>query len=796
MSPTDTQLAVLRSEGRHTRSRFAALQKGGRLQGEFAADEWLYLRTIRFAPFGTLNKAVLPHTALPLLVRCFVVHSIELGLGYEAVYGRLQGATLAVNVLGRDVGAWIQPTSANLKRLREVVRHLKPATGYNRATAINCFFEYVNEVRRNVAGESHRLAPKRIRWKHGLVNIAHRRADPTTEEFAKHAARKHIPELHRYLAKAHAAFKYGGVAEPAPGFDLIRLEALTFAMALGIRSTELLTLPANAVGIEPKSGSTFVRVNGVKGSGQSMRPVTSLWAAPVSSAYAYLLEVCSEARARAREIETSGFDFVRSALRNAAREPLKEDEVCAQLRALGLNPEEHCPLADAAEALGLSYRTFAAGGRYYSSVVPLPAPVAARVVLWIDERFQMWDWCEYSDCRSDGRTGQASGRQLSVTKLGVLAGSPASCLSKAWWFYEELRELLVDLSRTSALGNASLPAPNKQRFLRRWRSLRETALSGRGKNACIVDIERLCDLLEEQYRSSAVDSLKVHAADVVVHQIPASQSAVRVSELLLVCWESQFDTRQRDNRLIPRPLSRAQIYNYLSGTDDAESVFARLGIVDEHGNAVSIHPHQIRHWVSTAVRRAGASETFVDTWMGRTPGQGRQYDHRTGKERAESARDMYTGDSPPDDWLGRKVVEWRERGYRPEDIAELVRTKLQVLHYVPWGACSRELTISPCPKALRCLRGFEGEGICTSFHIDTEDQQARQAVQDLRDSYATQLAQVEPELSNLESAFEAEMGDSEPLDLHIRFMREIIRGCDHALELFTADDVLAEEEPD
>src|SRR5690606_33391165 len=132
----------------------------------------------------------------------------------------------------------------------------------------------------------------------------------------------------------------------------------------------------------------------------------------------------------------------------------------------------------------------------------------------------------------------------------------------------------------------------------------------------------------------------------------------------------------------------------------------------------------------------GASETFVDTWMGRTPGQGRQYDHRTGKERAESARDMYTGDSPPDDWLGRKVVEWRERGYRPEDIAELVRTKLQVLHYVPWGACSRELTISPCPKALRCLRGFEGEGICTSFHIDTEDQQARQAVQDLRDSYA------------------------------------------------------------
>lgn len=791
MGISDLQAAVLESEAESMRSHFLALQEEGLIDGEFEGHEWRYLRCLRFAAFGELNSGTSKLKALPLLIRCFVVHSINLGMGYEAVYGRLKGATFALEHLGRDAVAWVQPASADLKRLREAASGLKPATGYNRATAINCFFEYINEVRRRVGGELQRLVPRRVKWRHGLTNIAHRRADPTTEEFAVHAEQKLVPDLHRYLAQAHAAFRYNGVEEPTLGYDLIRLEALTFMMALGIRSSELVSLPANAVGSDDKSGVTFVRVNGSKGSGQSMRPVGSLWAAPINSAYAYLIEACSDARARAREIEASGFDFVRRVLKNAVQEPCKEDEVIgAQLRVLALAPEDHCPLATAADALGLSYKAFTAGGRYQGSVVPLPAPVAARVVLWLDERFDKWDWCDYTDLRSDSRTGQTPGRQLSATKVGVLAGSSASSLPKAGWFYEELRKLLVDLSRTSAFGNTSLRKPNRRVQLRRWRGLREAALAGRGKNACIVDIERLCGLLEEQYRSNVADALKVHTKAVVVAQSPTNRSAVKLSELLLVCWEGQFDSRLRlGHRLIPRPLSRAQIYNYLSGSRESESVFARLGIVDERGAPVTMHPHQIRHWVTTAVRRAGAAQTFVDKWMGRTPGEGRQYDHRTAKERAEAIRDVYIAESPPGDWLGRKVVEWRSRGYIQKDIEELVRTKLQVLHFVPWGACSRELTISPCPKALRCLRGFDGDGICSSFHIDLRDQEARRAIQGLRESYATQLAQVETHLSDLESDFEREMESSEPLDLHIRFMREIIRGCDHAIDMFTAHEV-------
>ena len=776
---------VLAAEARHARGLHTALSRAEVLTGAFEDPRWHFVRTVDFARFGPIPaQGDEGSNPAAILARAFAIRSIKDGLGHSAVFGRLHALRVFAELVPPSLDAWTRPQTTAMTGVLKEIKSFGGATAYARAAALSKFFDYLNSIQWNVGGTLVHFVQRPIRWSHGIENIAHKRANPTTEEFAAHTAKKHVPDLDRKLAIARVAFLLGEQHEPWRGFDRIRLEALVFSLAMGLRIGELVRLPANALSSEPASGVTTLKVSGLKGAGPAMRYVPDLWHDPFWEAFAYLLEATATPRMRAKEIERNGFAFIRRALEDAASLRPKQPNFWAQLRALSLDPARYFELSLFADAVGETPKRIC-DKRYAAALVDLPKLVTARFVNWLDERFEFWDWSTYAEERNDRRTGQRGRWQLSVNRIGLLAGCSHSSIAKARWFIEDLRSLLVKMSSCGCFSpdNSTL-AKDRQKVTAAWVRVRAQALENRGgAGGVAVDMEKFCELLEARYRAQVARVLEVQPSSIAVGPLGANEEVVRLSDHLLVVWEGHFGRRE-SGRLIPRLVGRADFYNYLCTNSQKKTVFQRLDIRGDGGKVVSLTPHLLRHWATDAARRAGISQVLVDMWMGRKE-PGDAYVHMSKTERAQQFRERYTEGNPPDDWLGRKVRDWADAGISDDAIASLIDSKLRAMHFLPWGACSRELTVSPCNKAMRCLRGFDdSKNACENYHVDTEDLKAKANIESLRQRYIRQLALLDASLCNLRSDFEREGNPDETLDQHVVFMRDMIRGCDYALSLY------------
>lgn len=768
-------------------SRFKALREIGRIHGEFYSDNWTFAsRRLRFLPQSGRSDGF--SRPIAILARGFMVQSIESQLTSGAVYGRLQGIRYLYESLGPEPERILSITKADLNRaVARMARIRSPATVYNRANNIALFMSYIDGIQVGHGGSATPLLGRRLNWKSNLKNPIRRSIEISAEDNAD-PYKKYSPSLHLALGAARARIRADPSLEPVPGYDLVRLESLAFAMATGIRIGEVCSLRIDCLGLEETTGTPFVRVATEKSKAPSARPVADVWGPAVAEANDYLLEHCSPPRQRAREIEDRGFTFVRESLADYRATCPADEALAVQLGVAGLDPRTHFRFEEVVKALNLSIKEFNKDGRFYEATVALPKIVAARLVTWVDQRMASWDWHLFSR-RSDARTRQMGSRHLSSSEVGDLIGGGGACLCKATWFIREFREFLVILSSSGALEGGGCD-PSKLDLVRTsWARVRALALSRVGGGFCtVVNVEVLEKICSERYASH----LRQHYQEIITFD---GEGALKVggsirpgvpeklSEHLIVVWDNAFSgTRSRG--LIPRPILRADYYNYLSSNSQKKTIFERLKILDSTGSPFSITPHQIRHWVTTAIFRSGPSESMVDLWMGRSPGQSRVYDHRTAKERAEAFRERYLTDQPPNDYLGRKVRLWRDQGVDAEVIDEYLKSKLRVMHFVPTGTCSRELFLSPCTKGLMCLRGFGTESACPSFHIDTRDGAARAHIIALRDQYRAMLGALYPTAAGLAEIMRDELNVTETLDQHILHIRDVLRGCEQALSAY------------
>lgn len=469
-----------------------------------------------------------------------------------------------------------------------------------------------------------------------------------------------------------------------------------------------------------------------------------------------------------------------------------------QLQVAGLSPDRYFFPDEIVSVFDISIKEFQGSSRFCDAVVGLPRPVAAFLVKWLDARFDQWDWSEYSYSRSDSRTGQFGERILSLLCVGKFAGASKASVPKALWFKEGLRGLLARLWQSGALAESpDLNAGEMLSLRTEWQSVRGAMLGRTGGSGCsAIDAFALIRVLSDRY-TTLLERHRKELLNVADEEKGGWKGAAagspmarlgtpdvrRLSQHLIVVWEYQF-SGFRNLGILPRPLTGVDLYNYLRDKSEKATVFERLGIVDDNGVPYSSSPHQIRHWVTTSIIRSGPTEMMVDLWMGRQKGQSRLYDHRTATERAEAVRARYVAEVVPDDFLGRKVIAWRENGYNQSEIDQLISAKLRVLHFVPWGGCSRELFISPCERGLMCVRGFGTSAGCASFHIDPLDMAAKAEIEKLHAKYRGLLASVDLAATDVRKQILTELNEDEPLDQHIRFILDVVRGCETALNAF------------
>ncbi|WP_036211113.1 hypothetical protein [Novilysobacter arseniciresistens] len=758
------------------------LLQAGIIIGSFDADHWIYQGkrvSLSVKPSDDIGDS--SHT----LIRCFALSTIRAKLGHEALIGRVRVFKLLCKWIVLKGIAWQQLNAAVLNSLVASWKdgHAK-STVYHRANDLTRVVEFLHQLHVSNRGRSQQFLPRHIRWKHCVPNPIRSALEQTSGEFKERRRKNYREELHIGLATVRAHFLTRPDDERIPGYDRIRLESLAFNMALGLRVGEVTTLPIDAMQFDKDVDAYFVKVATEKTALAGARAVPDVWVEALMQANAYLIEACQGARARAKQIETDGFAFLRERLLAARRSRPCAKKFEMQLEAVGLDRDAHFLLGELTAAFDVSYKEFCAGGRYHAATVRLPAPARAGAVLWLDKRFERWDWSEF------GRlTKKRGGWSLLVGEVAMYAQVPRPSLEKPSSFLDGLRSLLAELSASRQFEPSAKPDAKKaEKFRKKWPALRALALARRGgNNGIVVDIAALERLLDTRYRKYLSVHFKENMYDEgselgFISQSPRSGVAARLSDHLIVVWENQFHNGACKG-LIPKPLLRAEIYNYLSSSAGKPSVFERLDIRDSTGEIFSFSPHAIRRWVTTALLRSGPNETAVDVWMGRSPRQSRHYDYRTARERADFVRDRYLATVPPPDFLGRKVEYWRQEGLTDATIEDLIAEKLRVLHFTPWGACSRELYISPCDRGLMCLKGFGTDSACSSFHLDVNDEGARLQVLNLRDNYLRMLNAVEPKLADLSSLLQDEIESAEPLDQHVAMMREMVRSCEAALDV-------------
>ncbi|CAE1139589.1 hypothetical protein [Xanthomonas euroxanthea] len=768
------------------------LVDGRKLAGTFGDSTWNYRGAGLIFCEHTSRRRDLgsPLLGVPeILAKCYLVSEMMRGVTPACAIGRLNAFRMLARTMVKKKREWNSLSPSVFDSTVEWLRgNYKESTVYNRAGGLVAFAAYINRMAITVGGREVRFLKCKISWRHGVRNPIRDYEDPTSEKFSKRREELFHSDIHTAIATARFEIASNPSLEPSDGYDRIRLEGLVFMLALGSRVGECCALPINAYERDSDTGLPFVRVPTEKTPEPAAVPLADLWDEAVSDAYSYLLEACASARLRALEIERRGFQFVYDKLIDNRRlKPLQNAQIC-QLAISGLDPNEHFLIAELKEAFDLSNKEFTSAGRFQASMVSVARPVAASAAMWIDERIAKWDWSNFSKRTPSGRL---YGCGLSLMANAQIADSTIQ--KPGLWFREELTNFLGELLSFGAFEGEQLPFEEGRRSLRiSWARLRANMLSRTGgAHSTFIDVRKFIEILRSNYNrwlevhfSEIIDPSLDNYGDSTKKKVGRVGMPQKLSEHLFVVWEGQFN-QFYSKGIIPRPILRKDFYHYLSKGDDRKTIFERLQIKGADGKIVSISPHDIRRWLTTAVLRSGPSEVAVDLWMGRTPGQSRRYDYRTATERAQFLRDRYiNSDAPVQDFLGKKMIELRLKEVPEDQIEFLLKEKLRAVHFSPYGSCSSDLYTNPCGKGTACLRGFGTGEMCESFHIDPDDKVAKKSIEDLLRKNEMLLRKLEPNVDAINNSILQELGEHSQVDQHLAMIVDVVRGCRQALEIY------------
>lgn len=787
---------VLEERYKLAEQQFNDLKASGFVSGDFEGKVWQYKSSnIPFTSFASSQKRNHDQPALPeitgKLARCFIVKEILRQPSSTLVIGRMTSIRLLSSVMCSQNVEWSGITRTVFDRTVDFMRQGNAkSTIYNRANALKAFLNFINNLNATINGTRLRFIDRFIKWNTGIPNPTHSTLELTSEEFKDREENLFSPDLHQGIAQARWRIKNNPNLEPTHGFDRIRLEAICFGMALGLRVGEITNLPANCLFQDHNTHATFVRVPVEKNLIPAAVPVADLWSAPLTEAYEYLLAFCRDARERALDIEANGFSFVAKTLATHRDSHPLEPGAVDQITSLGLPVEHHYFVEELSECFPISSKELCSGGRFYSCGIKLPRITAARFAVWIDERILKWDWSNYLN------EYKKNSYSVSVLDIGKHTNSSKASVNKSRWFIDPLRIFLKGMVHSGLFKPGIKPSYEQLLDIKaEWARIREIMLSRRGAGAGVpslaIDIRLFNQALEKKYRRHLqrhFDEQFAMSDDGEEAPYHAKHTAKgypsKLSDNLIVIWENQFNSVSEQG-IIPRPLFRADLYNYFSTSSAKKTIFQRLDLRDRDGEIFSITPHQIRRWVTTAVLRAGPSETAIDLWMGRTPRQSRQYDYRTARERAEYVRSLYLTDDPPQDFLGKLVIRWREESIADDFIEEMIIERLSILNLTPWGGCSRELYISPCDRGLMCIRGFGTDAGCKSFHLNPDDLEAKASIETLLSEYEKILKVIYNNRNDIASNIEAELDSTQIFDQHVLFVSDMVTSCKAVLNVYS-----------
>ncbi len=800
---SDQASSALQYEIQTKKTQFEDLRKKGKISGTWEDTIWTY-KGNNFK-FNRLEKTVdgknnkYQSTGEPIcgpvgnLFRCYVVDMMANESSIELISGRITSAKILFRTLGDNILRWSRITSADLQSaLTEIIENYpKPTSSYHRANDLKAIHRYLKAIRSYEDNNAAFFLDNRAHWNHGLKNPERAREQNRLQNINSQGE-KYPVGLEDAIGALKATLINNPELERKPNSDTLLANAHAFSLALGLRAGELARLPIHTYDFDERSGTGIIRNLTEKGAEPLAMPIPMIWHEAIKEAYDNLVEQCAAARSRALEIETNGFQFILDIIES---KNTLSNEIIKLLQDANISTENLCPLELICKHFDITKKSFATTSRFGKHVVLQPSVRAIKLSNLASKLIGLLSTANAPTIYS--KLHLPSNKKPSAKRLGRTAGLPPGSCHSSQWVYDALKSINTKLWQLYQKEEnlEGVCAETRKNLILWLTEMRSNLKNRKAHNAgALVNYQSWIGQLAQEYSTYLARHFKENcdansiSSGEFPYRIssPSFEESLPLGKHLIVVWDEQFNSNTESYGILPRPLFLSDIYNWLSTKGGKASVFQRYGIRDKKGDIYCLSHHQIRHWLTTAMLRSGPSEMLTNLWMGRSSQQLRNYDHRTPKERAEYIRSksMYSSDTPPPDWLGRKIVAMRSHNFSDDDIQEYIESKLSILHFSPWGYCSRDLTITPCSKGLMCLKGFGRESGCANFHIDPTDLVAKHNIQQTLSNYQMTLYALEPRYEALKSEFLEELDDSQAIDQHLIHVVRIINGCIAALRVF------------
>lgn len=172
---------------------------------------------------------------------------------------------------------------------------------------------------------------------------------------------------------------------------------------------------------------------------------------------------------------------------------------------------------------------------------------------------------------------------------------------------------------------------------------------------------------------------------------------LKVWDALCLCRENEFHKGYSVKHFSWRLPSIGAVNCRLGTTPEKNlSLFERFDMRHPDGTNIKLTSHQLRHWLSTMSERAGMDDYTLAQWAGRARvADNRHYDHRTGQEQLDAAREILPLEQP-------SLLE-RFKDRQPATYQELGVDRLGTAKATLYGMCVHDYAMAPCQRQRECM---------------------------------------------------------------------------------------------
>jgi len=254
---------------------------------------------------------------------------------------------------------------------------------------------------------------------------------------------------------------------------------------------------------------------------------------------------------------------------------------------------------------------------------------------------------------------------------------------------------------------------------------------------CVIDeMTENKQKIKKFYKAGDIENLFISKINNHIVLNEGKKIILKTSDILSITFDYRH-TKSRVNmiKILPRKLHYREIADALGTGPRMSSIFTVRGLTETDGSRIKIKTHQPRHWRNTLYELAGMSNVNQALAMGRQLlDQNVAYHHPTLEEHTQTHRDFLNFNSVAE------KVEFLKTGIRSknilgeltetyhniklkkgDNIAELfLKTFANAMHITPYGVCTNDFSLQPCPLHLECWNG------CSNLHMTGSDHETEQ----------------------------------------------------------------------